>query len=680
MQQEGTLQERFINEAVPNQSTSCDENYESQTLLEPTLESEISFERETSSEFEIILEPETLLEPEALLEPETPSNSLFQCNQGYASLEAFKYVADQFAETSKFKVIFLKGNNYKDGLRSAQVFACDRYGVFKPKPKDPNKKNRNKESKKCNCPWSVRLNYNKDDNKYYISQVNLHHNHKLIPLQLMHILPANHEISGFIKEEILTTKKAGIAILQIQSLLTMKYETDVYNLVDADHTLRNEFQAHDFLLLLQQKHNNDPEFSYKFELDKNDQLKHVIWVYAAQKRQYMHFHDMIVYDNTYKSNYFLMPFGVFTGITNNGLSYCAADTLLHDETSSSFKWLFKAFIHIFGTAPNTILTDNDLMMADAIRSVLTNKYDTKHGLCIWHMKCIIKNENYAEAQSYLGVLSRWRERWASAYLKDYFFADMSSKQKGESMNSFLKGFVDCKTRLTEFLAAFKHALYFREEAEHISAYKELVYPIPSDFPNPIENQAASCLMRYAWKKFEAEWSEKDAYACEKITNDNGMCCFKLSRYERPDVIRRVYYDGKVLACCCCNLEFARIVCRHSLAVAVRLSLAQLDPVHFPKHWQKDLPKLELAKDYVNFYSHTQPQDPGTLASHESFGEGDSRIRFMHIHRLSGEIANKIATIPINALYDADNDFVSTHENASAFPEHPIINNPIKSKA
>jgi len=255
------------------------------------LESEISFERETSSEFEITLEPETLLEPEALLEPETPSNSLFQCNQGYASLEAFKYVADQFAETSGFKVIFLKGNNRKDGLRSAQVFACDRYGVFKPKPKDPNKKNRNKKSKKCNCPWSVRLNYNKDDDKYYISQVNLHHNHKLIPLQLMRILPANREIPGFIKEEILTAKKAGIAIPQIQSLLTMKYGTvvkkwlikDVYNLVDADRTLRNEFQAHDFLLLLQQKRNNDPEFSYEFELDKNDRLKHVIWVYAAQK-------------------------------------------------------------------------------------------------------------------------------------------------------------------------------------------------------------------------------------------------------------------------------------------------------------------------------------------------------------------------------------------------------------
>ena len=103
-----------------------------------------------------------------------------------------------------------------------------------------------------------------------------------------------------------------------------------------------------------------------------------------------------------------------------------------------------------------------------------------------------------------------------------------------------------------------------------------------DFLNPIENQAASCLTKYAWKKFKAEWSEKDAYACEEITDDNGVRCFELSRYERPDVIRCVYYDGNVLSCCCRNLEFAGIVCRHSLAVAVRLSLDQLDPVHFPK--------------------------------------------------------------------------------------------------
>ncbi|CAG8774528.1 9937_t:CDS:1, partial [Dentiscutata heterogama] len=76
---------------------------------------------------------------------------------------------------------------------------------------------------------------------------------------------------------------------------------------------------------------------------------------------------------------------------------------------------------------------------------------------------------------------------------DYFFADMLSTQRGESMNSLLKGFIDCKMRLMEFLEAFKSVLDLCEEAEHISVYKKLVYPILLTFPNSIKNQAASCL-------------------------------------------------------------------------------------------------------------------------------------------------------------------------------------------
>ena len=107
----------------------------------------------------------------------------------------------------------------------------------------------------------------------------------------MNISPTNREILAFIKEEIFTLRKAGIAVPQIQSLLTVKYGPatktwvikDMYNLIDADCMLHGEFQVYDFLLVLQQKRNNDPEFSYEFELDSNNRLKHVLWVYASQK-------------------------------------------------------------------------------------------------------------------------------------------------------------------------------------------------------------------------------------------------------------------------------------------------------------------------------------------------------------------------------------------------------------
>ena len=83
------------------------------------------------------------------------------------------------------------------------------------------------------------------------------------------------------------------------------------------------------------------------------------------------------------------------------------------------------------------------------------------------------NKNYAEARSYLEALNQWHKRWASAYLKDFFFADMTSTQRGESMNKLLKGFLDSKTTLTDFLAAFERALEVCKEASIFPHIKSL---------------------------------------------------------------------------------------------------------------------------------------------------------------------------------------------------------------
>ncbi|CAG8497083.1 2286_t:CDS:2, partial [Scutellospora calospora] len=515
-----------------------------------------------------------------------PKDLFFQCGQAFSSLNTFKYIADQYSGSNGFKVIYYKGGNRSN---------------------DPNKKARNVESKKCSCPWSIRLNHNQDDDKYYISQAILHHNYSLIPVQLMRILPSNREIPEDIREEILLSKKVGISVLQIQSLLVMKYGPatkkwmirDIYNLISSDCMLRNEFQAHDFLLLLQQKHRDNPEFSFEFELNCDNRLKHC--------------------------NYFSMPFGVFTGVTNNGLSYCVAGALLRDETP---------FIRIFGTVPRTILTDNDLSMSDAIRSILMNKHSTKHGLCIWHMLKNIRSNMTSKLGSKYSEFHTDLVKYLNHCIdQNYFFADISSTQRGESMNKLLKGFLDRKSMLSDFLAAFERAFDTREEAKHVS------------------------------KKFAAKWSAKDAYRYEEITKDDDLCHFKLSRYEKPDNIR------------------------------------WLDSVYFPKRWQKDLSELELAKDYINFYSNAQSQTPETPTLHESSSESTSQLRYMRIHRLSEEIVNKIATDPnkcadfmsylekyLKELYTTSSNVLGPNcmshssENILSFSKHPIVSNPIKSKA
>ncbi|CAG8773995.1 1915_t:CDS:2, partial [Cetraspora pellucida] len=70
---------------------------------------------------------------------------------------------------------------------------------------------------------------------------------------------------------------------------------------------------------------------------------------------------------------------------------------------------------------------------------------------------------------------------------------MLTTQSLESMNKLLKRFFDSKTMLSDFLVAFEQALDACEEAEHIFAYKELVYPTQSISQNLIKNQAANYL-------------------------------------------------------------------------------------------------------------------------------------------------------------------------------------------
>ncbi|CAG8521701.1 5369_t:CDS:2 [Dentiscutata heterogama] len=285
----------------------CEDSHDSEpeSLLRSEPESLLGSEPENPLGFKLESplepEPESPLEPE-ILNTENVIESeilIFQNGQAYPSLEAFKCVANHYALTSGFNVIYNKGNNRSNGIRRTQVFICDRYGQFKPKNKNPNKASRNVESKKCGCEWFIRFNYNQDEDKYYVSYAKLSHNHSLIPVQLMRFSSNNREIPVAIKEEILLLKRAGISTSQIQSLLMTKYRPIAKNWV------------HNFFLLLQQKRRNDPEFSFEFELDQHNWLKHC--------------------------DYFSMPFGIFTGVTNHGLSYCATGTLLHDETCLSFE-------------------------------------------------------------------------------------------------------------------------------------------------------------------------------------------------------------------------------------------------------------------------------------------------------------------------------------------------------
>src|SRR5688500_7890070 len=111
-------------------------------------------------------------------------------------------------------------------------------------------------------------------------------------------------------------------------------------------------------------------------------------------------------------------------------------------------------------------------------------------------------------------------RWAPCYNRHLFMADMTTTQRGESMNSLMKGYMDSTTSLVDFLKAFESALETRkDDAEFIKFCEENRNTLLLT-TSPYESQASELLTNYALKKTQKQLSQCMSYKSEKITSDN----------------------------------------------------------------------------------------------------------------------------------------------------------------
>ena len=68
-------------------------------------------------------------------------------------------------------------------------------------------------------------------------------------------------------------------------------------------------------------------------------------------------------------------------------------------------------------------------------------------------------ENYQlESNEWLLDLYDERHRWVPAFVKDIFWAGMSTTQRSEGMNTFFDGYINSKTTLKLFVEQYENAL------------------------------------------------------------------------------------------------------------------------------------------------------------------------------------------------------------------------------
>ncbi|CAB4378322.1 unnamed protein product [Rhizophagus irregularis] len=545
-------------------------------------------------------------------EPEPQQSSELKISDIFKNHEEFVARVQNYASYCNFQIRLSKVGRDKEKNIIRRTILCSRAGVSESEDKV---NSRDRKSQRCNCPFFIRASLDNNSGLWHILAMNLEHNHEMVAPEHKMFLSSERIIPQEIKDRIIVYHQAGCNVPTIRSIFKQEYkdlETWIYN--DIYNFIYQEIDGF--------------EYEVRVDVDTNELLQ-VIWMYPDQKRYYSRFLDVIVFDNTYKVNRFNMPFGIFTGINNFGQSVCFAGTLMCRETIDSFVWVFNTFLKFVNNySPKVMLTDEDKAISQAIEITLFGQ-NTKHVLCIWHLwKNVIKNianvlgtkwreftksfydcireyevdnfiikwqqlkENFPDSKSHLERMDKIKEKWAPCFIRDTFLVDMTSTQRGDSMNNLMKGYMDASHSLLDFLKAFESALEQRENDLQLAKYKQIHENVTFKTLSPLEYQASEILTNYALKLTQEQLLQSTSYLCIELLDSRTetMQTYQIYRFNhetKPG--RKVVHNGETnhFVCSCKYTTFSGIICRHIFRVATQLNLNNLPESLFHNQWRKD---------------------------------------------------------------------------------------------
>ncbi|XP_028058285.1 protein FAR1-RELATED SEQUENCE 5-like [Camellia sinensis] len=297
-------------------------------------------------------------------------------------------------------------------------------------------------SSKIDCKARVRATLQKDG-RYKLTTIVLEHTHDFIPSDSRHF-PMNKRTLTPVKRRLEVNDAAGIGVAR------------------NFHSIVVEAGGHEALTFDEQDARNYIQNARRLKLGVGD-TESVTFYFHKMQQQNSNFYSAIDLDED--------------GVNHHGQSILFGCGLLSNENTKTFVWLFKEWLSCMSDAPpKAIITDQCRAMQNAIEIVFPQ---ARHRWCLWHImkkipeklrgysqyesiKVALSNavydsftkdefQEYWEAMienfnlndnEWLRVLYHERHRWIPAYVKDIFWAGMSTTQRSESMNAFFDGYVN----------------------------------------------------------------------------------------------------------------------------------------------------------------------------------------------------------------------------------------------
>src|ERR1044072_7103922 len=251
---------------------------------------------------------------------------------------------------------------------------------------------------------------------------------------------------------------------------------------------------------------NDPAWFVKPLLDDtSNRLIGIFWMSPEQREKWSKFYDIIIHDNTARTNKYNYPLSLFILIDNYNKSRLAAQAFVQDERQETYEWILQCCFEACEVLPLTFVTDGDPAMI-ATASVVFPK--THHMQCLFHIyqnlpknlrSCLgslyqefLKDfkevqraycesvferrsqdlaERYAAGGKYITILLNRKHTWIKCFTSRHFTAGTQSTQCVESENALIQKAVQSSFSLLQVQESLEHRLEFESINNRYSIWK-----------------------------------------------------------------------------------------------------------------------------------------------------------------------------------------------------------------
>ncbi|KAL3622242.1 hypothetical protein CASFOL_033653 [Castilleja foliolosa] len=370
---------------------------------------------------------------------------------------------------------------------------------------------------------------------------------------------------------------------------------------------------------------DDPGFFFRIKVDDEGRLCNVFWRDSMMKEDYMIYGDVLVFDTTYRTNKYNLICAPFVGANNHRQNVMFGFAFISNEKTESFEWLFEVFTKSMeGKTPVTVFTDQDLAIASALEKVFPK---ARHRLCLWHLyqnavshfgklkgdkvfndlfnKCMsgCSNEGQFEEcwssmistyclqdNSWFRPLYGIREKWSTAFNKDFFSIGTVTSQRSESTNHSIGFKAKPTTSLSEFYnGAFKQALNRWRDTEKMRDF-QCSKAIPnSTIPlTGFLKHASEVYTLTVFKDFEAELIKSFGTSCMMVHYEDGVTLYNVVHDDGVTAYDVVFSSSvnTLITCSCKMFEECGLLCRHCLRIFHMHSVQKIPDCYIKRRWTK----------------------------------------------------------------------------------------------